>query len=678
MASSRLVQRKKKRALNCISLFDQVVCKSLKLFQQDFGADETALKLLDVLWKSEDKWHTAVGKLVREVGRLHSEISSLRALQARTQELLETESNRRRHVEHCRDRLRRKIDAIREVLEGNDVDQARRYLENIDKSTVIGDKSVQSTKLEHSAGSLLDTANVSDDSEMDACRKETCGRTSKSRRASSAGHAMDMVRGPLRRSARLSKLRASSAPKIVAPDLSTEHSQHGYSKSPPAGHKRRSDDSDNSYYGVEMKRSLLTIPHTAHHLPSTVTGEDSDSSNFHFRSRIGRQQNTNNATTPQSASFSRLNRPHSFTSKPVLRMELCGYCGRRITFGRSALRCVVCRLVVHPDCKSQLIQTCIPPNTPRTPLSSFNGRTPATSPKRAANMPVTPYSRGNPPTPSSPTLTHRFGARNLNLAELCPKDQYPRIPALVIRCVTEVLARGMHTVGLYRVSGSEKQVRELYEKFFGKVPPVLARVEDIHVVCGCLKMFLRSLTEPLVTYEQRSVLAAVSEGARLGDPDAVQHVINVLDALPAPNRDTLSYIMLHLKSIAQVPDCQMGEENLAKVFGPTLVGYSCPEPQLMQTVTETRTQQAVLRLLFSVPEHIYSAIVTRQPDEQDSEPIDDGHTTYFSPIFTRPETLPTQSATSLQLRKSPHRNLVMSARKRFFPHFSHRDPMDPS
>ncbi|KER24296.1 LOW QUALITY PROTEIN: hypothetical protein T265_14449 [Opisthorchis viverrini] len=309
MASSRLVQRKKKRALNCISLFDQVVCKSLKLFQQDFGADETALKLLDVLWKSEDKWHTAVGKLVREVRRLHSEISSLRALQvsiyfmlypshkARTQELLETESNRRRHAEHCRDRLRRKIDAIREVLEGNDVDQARRYLENIDKSTMIGDKSVQSTKLEHSAGSLLDTANVSDDSEMDACRKETCGRTSKSRRASSAGHAMDMVRGPLRRSARLSKLRASSAPKIVAPDLSTEHSQHGYSKSPPAGHKRRSDDSDNSYYGVEMKRSLLTIPHTAHHLPSTVTGEDSDSSNFHFIS-IGRQQNTNNATTP--------------------------------------------------------------------------------------------------------------------------------------------------------------------------------------------------------------------------------------------------------------------------------------------------------------------------------------------------------------------------------------------
>ncbi|KAG5443788.1 Rac GTPase-activating protein 1 [Clonorchis sinensis] len=381
---------------------------------------------------------------------------------------------------------------------------------------MIGDKSVQSTKLEHSAGSLLDTANVSDDSEVDACRKETFGnryvatflfssRTSKSRRASSAGHAMDMVRGPLRRSARLSKLRASSAPKIAAPDLSTEHNQHGYNKSPPAGHKRRSDDSDDSYYGVEMKRSLLTIPHTAHHLPSTVTEEDSDFSNFHFRSRI-----------------------------------------------------------------------------------------------------------------------------------------------------------------------------ELYEKFFGKVTPVLARVEDIHVVCGCLKMFLRSLTEPLVTYEQRSVLAAASEGARLGDPDAIQHVINVLDALPAPNRDTLSYIMLHLKTIAQAPDCQMGEENLAKVFGPTLVGYSCPEPQLMQTVTETRTQQAVLRLLFSVPDHIYSAIVTRQPDEQDSEPIDDGHTTYFSPIFTRPEPLPTQSATSLQLRKTPHRNLVMSARKRFFPQFSHRDPMNPS
>lgn len=37
----------------------------------------------------------------------------------------------------------------------------------------------------------------------------------------------------------------------------------------------------------------------------------------------------------------------------------------------------------------------------------------------------------------------------------------------------------------------------------------------------------------------------------------------------------------------------MGEDNLAKVFGPTLVGYSCPEPQVMQAISETKPQQDV-------------------------------------------------------------------------------------
>lgn len=52
------------------------------------------------------------------------------------------------------------------------------------------------------------------------------------------------------------------------------------------------------------------------------------------------------------------------------------------------------------------------------------------------------------------------------------------------------------------------------------------------------------------------------------------------------------------QSVALSRECQMGVDNLCKIFGPTLVGYSCPDPQPLQTVNETGTQQAVCFVSF--------------------------------------------------------------------------------
>lgn len=58
----------------------------------------------------------------------------------------------------------------------------------------------------------------------------------------------------------------------------------------------------------------------------------------------------------------------------------------------------------------------------------------------------------------------------------------------------------------------------------------------------------------------------------------------------------------------------MPASNLAKVFGPTLVGYSVPEPDPATMLTETRQQQLVgccpiVSFLKAIQEYIFHASI---------------------------------------------------------------------
>lgn len=47
----------------------------------------------------------------------------------------------------------------------------------------------------------------------------------------------------------------------------------------------------------------------------------------------------------------------------------------------------------------------------------------------------------------------------VHLSELCPVNETPQIPGVVIHCVNEIETRGLSQEGIYRICGTEKQVK---------------------------------------------------------------------------------------------------------------------------------------------------------------------------------------------------------------------------
>ncbi|XP_038592285.1 rac GTPase-activating protein 1-like isoform X2 [Micropterus salmoides] len=290
---------------------------------------------------------------------------------------------------------------------------------------------------------------------------------------------------------------------------------------------------------------------------------------------------------------------HVFLSKTVIRPETCLPCGKRIRFGKMALKCRNCRAAIHPECKLKFTDGC------------------------SATAPAGSLAQQNSLEAFAPTAP-------------------PRVPRLIVDCVTEIERRGLEERGLYRVPGGERLVKELRDRFLqGKTPLMLGKVHDVHVLCGLLKDFLRKLKEPLITFRLHRTFM---EAAELADEDNSTAIMyRAIAELPKANRDTLAFLMLHLQKVMKSPKCQMDHNNLARVFGPTLVGHGMSEPSPTTIMRDTNTQPKVICCMLSLPEVYWRRVLSSQMDQIPSSSSstttysqDDGHGRLFRPL-TSPE-----------------------------------------
>lgn len=91
-----------------------------------------------------------------------------------------------------------------------------------------------------------------------------------------------------------------------------------------------------------------------------------------------------------------------------------------------------------------------------------------------------------------------------------------------------------------------------------------------------------------------------------------------ISELPKANRDTLAFLMIHLHKVMRSPKCQMDQNNLARVFGPTIVGHSMPEPSPTTILRDTTIQPKVVCCLLSLPEAYWRRILTVETDQNQS------------------------------------------------------------
>nr|XP_056707573.1 rac GTPase-activating protein 1-like [Euleptes europaea] len=260
---------------------------------------------------------------------------------------------------------------------------------------------------------------------------------------------------------------------------------------------------------------------------------------------------------------------HHFTSKTTIRLESCAVCKSRLRFGKVALKCRPCQLVIHPKCKEHCPSLCMPGAHPRMKegvLADFASST------------------------------------------------HPMVPPLVVQCVSQVESRGLQEMGLYRVPGAEPVVREWRKKLLhsrGAVPS-LDQVADVHVICGILKDFLRSLKEPLVTFYLH---CAFLHAADIPDETARYAALcHVVMKLPLANRDTLAFLMLHMHRVIKSPECRMDRHSLARIFGPTLVGHSVPNPSPVTIMEDTPRQSQVVAQLLALPLGFWKRFVEEEQE----------------------------------------------------------------
>uniref|UniRef100_A0AAQ4P2X8 Oligophrenin 1 n=1 Tax=Gasterosteus aculeatus aculeatus TaxID=481459 RepID=A0AAQ4P2X8_GASAC len=187
----------------------------------------------------------------------------------------------------------------------------------------------------------------------------------------------------------------------------------------------------------------------------------------------------------------------------------------------------------------------------------------------------------------------------------------------VRKCINYIETKGVTQEGVYRTVGSNIQVQKLLNTFFDPTNPGNVDLQssdcDVKTITSALKFYLRSLSEPLMTYSLHRDLmcAAKSDNLdfRLSEIHSLSH------KLPEKNREMVEMLIKHLVNVcSHSEENRMTPSNMAVIFGPTLMRA---KEETVAAMLDIKFQNIVVEILIEDFKKIFSYM----PEDSTSPPV---------------------------------------------------------
>ncbi|XP_044286725.1 rho GTPase-activating protein 10 isoform X2 [Varanus komodoensis] len=185
---------------------------------------------------------------------------------------------------------------------------------------------------------------------------------------------------------------------------------------------------------------------------------------------------------------------------------------------------------------------------------------------------------------------------------------------IIKKCIRAVETRGINDQGLYRVVGVSSKVQRLLNllmdaKTCNEVDLENSTEWEVKTVTSAMKQYLRSLPEPLMTYELHGEFIIP---AKSGSPESRVNAIHFLvHKLPEKNKEMLDILVKHLANVSNhAKKNLMTVANLGVVFGPTLMR---PQEETVAALMDLKFQNIVVEILIENHEKIFQTLPFPEP-----------------------------------------------------------------
>ncbi|KAM8845205.1 rho GTPase-activating protein 27 isoform 1-T1 [Spinachia spinachia] len=190
-----------------------------------------------------------------------------------------------------------------------------------------------------------------------------------------------------------------------------------------------------------------------------------------------------------------------------------------------------------------------------------------------------------------------------HLDTLCHRENNTT-PKFMEKCIRTVERRGLDVDGIYRVSGNLAVIQKLRHKADHEELLDLedGQWEEIHVITGALKLFLRELPEPLFPFScfDKFIAAIQVQDYSL----RVSYMKDLVRSLPLPNHHTMELLFKHLRRVVEHKESnRMSVQSVAIVFGPTLLR---PQTESSSMTIHMVFQSQIVELMLNEFQTVFS------------------------------------------------------------------------